>query len=88
MDILRINMIPSHRMKQSKSVSSWQRHSETLCGARKADAGALRVNKDGLAVTACLRWEDHYDEDFLQSWPPQGTTEFHSLYIPPSQTAR
>lgn len=68
------------------SVSRWERHGEALCGARKADGGALRVTQDGLAVTACLSWRGSYDEEFLQSWPPQGTAEFHILHLPSSQT--
>lgn len=67
------------------SVSRWQRHGEALCGARKADGGALRVTQDGLAVT-CLSWRGSYDEEFLQSWPPQGTAEFHILHLPSSET--
>lgn len=39
------------------SVPRWERHGEALCGARSADEGALHVNQDGLAVTACLAGE-------------------------------
>ncbi|GAB0191151.1 F-box only protein 34 [Grus japonensis] len=67
-------------------LSRWQRQGEALCGERKADGGALRVTQDGLAVTACLSWRGSYDEEFLQSWPPQGTAEFHILHFPSSQT--
>lgn len=70
------------------SVSRWERHCEALCRARRAEEGALHVNQDGLAVTACLSWRGSYDEEFLQSWPPQGTTEFCIFYLPSSQTVR
>uniref|UniRef100_A0A803YP30 F-box protein 34 n=1 Tax=Meleagris gallopavo TaxID=9103 RepID=A0A803YP30_MELGA len=68
------------------AVSRWKRHCEALCRARRAEEGALHVNQDGLAVTACLSWRGSYDEEFLQSWPPQGTTEFCIFYLPSSQT--
>lgn len=70
------------------SVPRWERHGEALCGARSADEGALHVNQDGLAVTACLSWRGGYDEEFLQSWPPQGTAEFLLFHLPSSQTVR
>lgn len=68
------------------SASRWQRRGEALRGAGKADGGAVCVTQDGLAVTACLSWRGSYDEEFLQSWPPQGTAEFHILHLPSSQT--
>lgn len=70
------------------SVPRWERHGEALCGARSADEGALHVKQDGLAVTACLSWRGGYDEEFLQSWPPQGTAEFLLFHLPSSQTVR
>lgn len=68
------------------SVFRWQRHGEAACGAGRADGGAWGVAQDGLAVTRCLSRRGRYHEEFLQSWPPQGTAELHILHLPSSQT--
>uniref|UniRef100_A0ACB8G6M2 Uncharacterized protein n=1 Tax=Sphaerodactylus townsendi TaxID=933632 RepID=A0ACB8G6M2_9SAUR len=43
----------------------------------------------GCDGATCRTWRGegpNDDEEFLQSWPPQGTAEFHVLHIPTGQT--